>query len=61
MLQNAPYMFFKKKQNKTKQKDYKKKKEVSCSGEELNLRPLTCKSRNALSIAPQLALPASCS
>ena len=34
MLQNAPYMFFKKKQNKTK--GLQKKKEVSCSGEELN-------------------------
>ena len=29
MLQNASFVFFKKKQNKTKQNDYEKKKNVS--------------------------------
>ena len=49
MLQNASYMFFLKKQNKTKQNDYEKKK-TSLTRQESNQRPSTGKG-NALFIA----------
>jgi len=47
MLQNASYVFFKKKQIKTKRL---RKKEKSLTRQESNWRPSTCKG-NALSIA----------
>ena len=47
MLQNASYVFFKKKQIKTKRL---RKKEKSLTRQESNSRPSTCKG-NALSIA----------
>ena len=58
MLQNASYMFFFKKRNKTKQNDYKKKKEKSLNGQEWNQRhststESTCVKSIALCIAPR--------